>query len=114
MLALEPLRVACITRKKLAVETTAVVNLSAGIGGNIPRRTGASPCLLRLQGGDSKGAEPPLTSAAAHKRLCRYGFFPEPEWDRPPAPQPPGPIEVQIPCLGFPWAIPAIVGAPLA
>ena len=33
-------------RKKMAVETTAVVNLSAGIGDNIPRRMGASPCLL--------------------------------------------------------------------
>ena len=77
--------------QKMAVETTAVVILSASIGGNIPRRTGASPCLLRLQGGDSNGAESPLTSAAAHKRLCRYGFFPEPVWDRLAAPQPPGP-----------------------
>lgn len=60
-----------ITRKKVAVETNAVVNLSAGIGDTLLRRMGASPCLLRLQGGDSKGSEPPLTSAAAHQRPRR-------------------------------------------
>ena len=43
--------VACLdslqnTRKKVAVETNTGVNLSAGIVDNIPRRMGASPCLL--------------------------------------------------------------------
>ena len=59
------------TRKKVAEEINTGVNLSAGIGDTLIRRMGASPCLLRLQGGDSKGAEPPLTSAAAHQRLRR-------------------------------------------